>query len=127
MRRPLLVFLLAFAACATDTRAGVARQTGIDGGWTSAKGGTHLDVTGDVATLHFQGRRFIFKPVGRLNGYVGETDVGLRGGGIHIVLDLKAVSVQQRGHAPVEAPLAEIPVGATVQYARGRLRVLGRG
>ena len=126
MRRPALIFLLALAACASDRVAGVAHERGFDGGWTSPGGATHLDITGEVATLHFQGRRFVFKPVGSLKGYIGPEGVGLRGDGLDIHVDRETVVVRERGHS-VEAPLAKIPPGATASYTRGQLRILGRG
>ena len=119
-----LLLLTALAACGYGKRVGVDRQRDIDGAWAIKKGETRLDVTGDVATLFFQERTFVFEGVSAMRGVLEKKQVQLRGESVTINLDTERLEVVHgRERKKLTLALAQVPVGGRVRYADGKLQV----
>jgi hypothetical protein len=119
-----LVLLGVLAACAIGKRAGVDRQRHIDGAWAIKDGETRLDATGDVATLYFLGRTFVFEGMTSIRGVLEKKTVQLRGEQIRIHLTSERLQVTHgKEREPLTLPLAQVPVGGRVRYADGKLHV----
>ena len=100
------------------------RQRDIDGAWAIKKGETRLDATGSVATLYFQERTFVFEGMTAFRGVLEKKQVQLKGERIQIRLDLERLEVVHgKERKKLTLPLAQVPVGGRVRYAKGKLSV----
>lgn len=128
MARLALLLLLALGAC----RGGPAvlrvdRARGVDGGWRLPDAPVRLDATGDVVTLNYAGRTFVFRGVGEFEGHLSGEHVRLRSDALRILLTPEELRVEERAAQPGADPLrnrwalADLPEGARLRYEKGAL------
>ena len=114
--RPLLLFLLV-AGCVFFEPAETKRVTknpGIDGAWVM--GDVRLDATGDVVTLEFGERTFVFSNVEVFRGEISTEHVRLRAGPLEIRVDEERIAIHRRGSRDRSWALADLPTDRPIVY-----------
>jgi len=120
MRLTFLFTLTLVIACASGPPVVTVRRSGgLDGAWAVGENAeTRLDVSGDVARLHFAGKEFEFLGIKDLKGALSPVQVELMADRFHVFATLETLSIRAGGSV-TEVSMDKLP--PRVQYADGVL------